>query len=99
LNSKPRAASQNALIIGFKYEIHCSLALEHKDTIESLLAERIGHQVTVIPIPEANWTELREDFLKNQKQDDSSGDGKQEEDPIIAEARKLVGDDLLEIKD
>ncbi|MFP7256148.1 DNA polymerase III subunit gamma/tau [Terribacillus goriensis] len=99
LNSKPRAASQNALIIGFKYEIHCSLALEHKDTIESLLAERIGHQVSVIPIPEANWTELREDFLKNQKQQDSSEDGKQAEDPIIAEARKLVGDDLLEIKD
>ncbi|PAF35338.1 DNA polymerase III subunit gamma/tau [Terribacillus saccharophilus] len=99
LNSKPRAASQNALIIGFKYEIHCSLALEHKDTIESLLAERIGHQVTVIPVPEANWTELREDFLKNQKQQDSSEDEKQEEDPIIAEARKLVGDDLLEIKD
>ncbi|MFP7477239.1 DNA polymerase III subunit gamma/tau [Terribacillus saccharophilus] len=99
LNSKPRAASQNALIIGFKYEIHCSLALEHKDTIESLLAERIGHQVSVIPIPEANWTELREDFLKNQKQQDSSEDGKQAEDPIIAEARKLVGDDLLEIKE
>ncbi|MGG1594208.1 DNA polymerase III subunit gamma/tau [Terribacillus saccharophilus] len=99
LNSKPRAASQNALIIGFKYEIHCSLALEHKDTIESLLAERIGHQIMVIPVPEANWTELREDFLKNQKQQDSSEDGKQEEDPIIAEARKLVGDDLLEIKD
>ncbi|MFJ6414785.1 DNA polymerase III subunit gamma/tau [Terribacillus saccharophilus] len=99
LNSKPRAASQNALIIGFKYEIHCSLALEHKDTIESLLAERIGHQVMVIPVPEANWTELREDFLKNQKQQDPSEDGKQEEDPIIAEARKLVGDDLLEIKD
>ncbi|MFP7170652.1 DNA polymerase III subunit gamma/tau [Terribacillus sp. 7520-G] len=99
LNSKPRAASQNALIIGFKYEIHCSLALEHKDTIESLLAERIGHQVTVIPIPEANWTELREDFLKNQKQQDSDEDKKQEEDPIIAEARKLVGDDLLEIKE
>ncbi|PAF20444.1 DNA polymerase III subunit gamma/tau [Terribacillus saccharophilus] len=99
LNSKPRAASQNALIIGFKYEIHCSLALEHKDTIESLLAERIGHQVMVIPVPEANWTELREDFLKNQKQQDSSEDEKQEEDPIIAEARKLVGDDLLEIKD
>lgn len=99
LNSKPRAASQNALIIGFKYEIHCSLALEHKDTIESLLAERIGHQVTVIPIPEANWTELREDFLKNQKQQDSDEDTKQEEDPIISEARKLVGDDLLEIKE
>lgn len=99
LNSKPRAASQNALIIGFKYEIHCSLALEHKDTIESLLAERIGHQIMVIPVPEANWTELREDFLKNQKQQDSSEDGEQEEDPIIAEARKLVGDDLLEIKD
>ncbi|SDC49803.1 DNA polymerase-3 subunit gamma/tau [Terribacillus halophilus] len=99
LNSKPRAASQNALIIGFKYEIHCSLALEHKDTIESLLAERIGHQVTVIPIPEANWTELREDFLKNQKQQDSDEDTKQEEDPIISEARKLVGDDLLEIRE
>jgi DNA polymerase III subunit gamma/tau len=99
LNSKPRAASSNAIIIGFKYEIHCSLALEHKDTIESLLADRIGHQVAIIPIPEENWTELREDFLKNQKQQDPAEAANQEEDPIIAEARKLVGDDLLEIKD
>ncbi|SDM39500.1 DNA polymerase III subunit gamma/tau [Sediminibacillus halophilus] len=100
-NSKPRAASNQALVVAFKYEIHCSLALDHKQTIESLLAEVIGKSLTVIPIPEANWQELREEYVSKQKRQETEeqGESSQEEDPLVAEARKLAGDDLLEIHD
>ncbi|QTN01228.1 DNA polymerase III subunit gamma/tau [Sediminibacillus dalangtanensis] len=100
-NSKPRAASNQALVVAFKYEIHCSLALDHKQAIESLLAEVIGKSLTVIPIPEANWQELREEYVSKQKQQETEeqGEASQEEDPLVAEARKLAGDDLLEIHD
>ncbi|WP_026568950.1 MULTISPECIES: DNA polymerase III subunit gamma/tau [Sediminibacillus] len=100
-NSKPRAASSQALVVAFKYEIHCSLALDHKQAIESLLAEVIGKSLTVIPIPEANWQELREEYISKQKQQETEeqGESSQEEDPLVAEARKLAGDDLLEIHD
>ncbi len=40
-DSKPVAASKDALVVAFKYEIHCSLFLDHKQTIESVLANTI----------------------------------------------------------
>ncbi|KGX93645.1 DNA polymerase III subunit gamma/tau [Pontibacillus halophilus JSM 076056 = DSM 19796] len=103
MNSTPRAASDNAVVLSFKYEIHCSLAMENQQIIESLLEDFLGHHVTIIPIPEDNWQELREEFVRNQRQGHSSPEGQEEsepqEDPFIAEARKLVGDDLLEIQE
>lgn len=99
-NSQPRAASEEALIVAFKYEIHCSLALDHKQTIESLLSDIFGKQLSVIPVPETDWQEIRSDFVKKQRQQEESGQEKTvSEDPLIVEARKLVGDDLLEVHD
>ncbi|GGF17068.1 DNA polymerase III subunit gamma/tau [Halobacillus andaensis] len=106
LNSKPSAASSKALILAFRYDIHCSLALEHQKTIEPLLTEFTGKPLTVIPIPVEKWKELREEYVRKQK--DSSGEdgsqsapeeGGQEEDPLISEARKLAGDELIDIQD
>ncbi|UOQ44701.1 DNA polymerase III subunit gamma/tau [Halobacillus salinarum] len=103
LNSKPRAASEKALILAFRYDIHCSLALEHQQTIEPLLAEFIGKQVAIIPIPEPKWQEVRSEYVRTQKSSSEEEGGEasaeEEEDPLISEARKLVGDDLIEIQD
>ncbi|SET13523.1 DNA polymerase-3 subunit gamma/tau [Salinibacillus kushneri] len=102
VNSKPRAASNNALVLSFKYEIHCSLMLENQETIEAQLSNYLGKQVAIIPIPEADWQELREEYVKKQRQQDEGSEetGEEtEEDPLVSEARKLVGDDLLEIQD
>ncbi|MCA0984934.1 DNA polymerase III subunit gamma/tau [Halobacillus yeomjeoni] len=110
LNSKPRAASSKALVLAFRYDIHCSLALEHQQTIEPLLTEFVGKPFTIIPIPEQNWQDLREEFVRKQKGDSSEdtpeGDGtgessssSNEEDPLVSEARKLVGDDMIEIQE
>ncbi|SES15209.1 DNA polymerase-3 subunit gamma/tau [Gracilibacillus ureilyticus] len=99
-NSKPSAASSDVVIIAFRYEIHCSLALEHKQTIELVLSEITGSEMTFIPIPEENWQTLREDYIRKQREQDSSDPEQpteEKEDPMIEQARKLVGDDLLEI--
>lgn len=97
-NSKPVAASSDYLIMAFKYEIHCSLALDHKQTIESLLSDIFGKTVSIIPVPETDWQEIRADFVKKQKQQEEEGqDEPASEDPLVAEARKLVGDDLIEV--
>ncbi|WP_101841813.1 DNA polymerase III subunit gamma/tau [Halobacillus sp. Marseille-P3879] len=105
LNSKPSAASSKALIVAFRYDIHCSLALEHQKTIEPMLTEFTGKPLTVIPIPVQKWKELREEYVRKQKNNSdeegsepSNEEGK-EEDPLISEARKLAGDDLIEIQD
>ncbi|MBO8155595.1 MAG: DNA polymerase III subunit gamma/tau [Bacillaceae bacterium] len=98
INSQPRAASEKALVLSFKYEIHCSLMLENQNTIESLLADFIGKTITIIPIPEADWKELREEYVRKQRQQEQD-ESEETEDPVVAEARKLVGDELLEIQD
>lgn len=102
MNSKPRAASDHAIVLSFKYEIHCSLALENQQIIQQLLADYLGKEVQIIPIPEADWQELREEYVQKQRQQDQpqdDGEAEPQEDPLIAEARKLVGEDLLEIQD
>lgn len=102
MNSKPRAASEQAIVLSFKYEIHCSLALENQQIIQQLLADYLGKEVQIIPIPEDNWQELREEYVQKQRQHDQpeqEEEAEPQEDPLIAEARKLVGEDLLEIQD
>lgn len=110
LNSKPRAASPKALVLAFRYDIHCSLALEHQSTIEPLLTEFVGKPLTIIPIPEANWQEIREEYVRKQKHNPDDGEGGpdgeegspsagNEEEPLVTEARKHFGDDLIEIQD
>ncbi|HHU19582.1 MAG TPA: DNA polymerase III subunit gamma/tau [Bacilli bacterium] len=101
-DAKPSAASAERLVIAFRYDIHCSLALDHQQLIESLLLEVLGRVMSFIPIPEQSWLELRQEYVDKQRQqaqDQGDPAAQTEEDPIIAEARKLVGDDLLEIHD
>ncbi|WP_404450771.1 DNA polymerase III subunit gamma/tau [Virgibacillus necropolis] len=97
-DSKPAAASDKALVVAFKYEIHCSLFLDNQETVESVLAKSIGKELTIIPIPENNWQELRNEYI-NKQETNTTNQQEETADPLVEEARKLVGDDLLEIHD
>src|SRR5699024_2062498 len=102
IDSKPAAASDEGLIVAFIYEIHCSLFLDHKDMVESILEDVIGEPLKIIPIPEGAWQQVRTDYLSNHGQDEKSVEEKEQEErtsPFIEEARKIAGDDLLEVKD
>ncbi|MBP1970291.1 DNA polymerase-3 subunit gamma/tau [Virgibacillus natechei] len=100
-DSKPVAASNQALVVSFKYEIHCSLFLDNQETIESVLVSVMDKSVTIIAIPEKDWTQLRTEYINNQEKTESNPQEEEEvqADPFVEEARKLVGDDLLEIHD
>lgn len=96
-DSKPAAASEQALVVAFKYEIHCSLFLDHKEMAESLLANVIGKHLPMIPIPEADWLTLRNEYIEQQGETE-----KQEEetsDPLVEEAKKLFGEDGIQVYD
>jgi DNA polymerase III subunit gamma/tau len=101
MNSEPKAASQDTVILSFKYEIHCTLMLEDQAEIEAELANFLGKHVTIIPIPEADWNDLRQEYVQKQRSKETAAKIQEEvhEDPLIAEARKLVGDELLEIQE
>ncbi len=56
--------------------------------------------LNIVGVPEEQWLDIREGFLNNQRNHNEASEvGETEEDPIIAEARKLVGDDLIEINE
>ncbi|WP_409252446.1 DNA polymerase III subunit gamma/tau [Bacillus sp. SCS-153A] len=103
-DAEPVAASSKSFILKFKYDIHCQMAMENAgftDALSSILGQLAGTDYQPIGIPENQWQSLREDFIKHQRNDDpeSPADEQVEEDPLIAEAKKLVGEDLIEIRE
>lgn len=96
-DSKPAAASDQALVVAFKYEIHCSLFLDNQEMVESVLTSVLGKNLTIIPIPEKDWVELRNEYVA--KQEKTSSKEEAVEDPVVTEAQKLFGDDIIEIHD
>lgn len=97
-DSKPVAASDQAIVVSFKYEIHCSLFQDHKDTVQSVLMSVLGNQMEMIAIPDRDWQELRADFIQNQEKTNPES-SKEQSDPVVDEAKKLFGDDFVEIHD
>ncbi|BFI97582.1 DNA polymerase III subunit gamma/tau [Priestia sp. Y58] len=101
-NSEPVASSDQSFILKFKYEIHCKMASENnnnvRDNLENILYTLIGSKREMVAIPESEWDKVREEFLQGQQSDGSSGQ-LQEEDPVVAEAKKLFGEDLIEIQE
>lgn len=98
--SKPVAASENSFVLKFKYEIHCKMVAENnnsvKDNIENILYEVTKKRYELVGVPDEEWFNIRENFIRNQKGDTQKT---QEEEPIVAEAKKLFGEELVEIKE
>ncbi|MCA1032981.1 DNA polymerase III subunit gamma/tau [Bacillus timonensis] len=101
-DSEPVAASNEAFVLKFKYEIHCKMAAENnnhvRDNLENILFDITGKRFEMVAIPEDDWAPIREEFLRGQRNDDDSSN-EEEEDPLIAEAMKIVGSELIEIKE
>ncbi|MBW8350979.1 DNA polymerase III subunit gamma/tau [Bacillus sp. IITD106] len=99
-DAEPAAASPKGFILKFKYEIHCKMAMENQtflDITSNILEEITGKRLQFVGVPEDQWKQIREEFLQNQKQDGNK-DEEEHEDPLISEAMKLVGADLIEFK-
>jgi DNA polymerase III subunit gamma/tau len=98
-NSEPVASSSKSFILKFKYEIHCKMAAENnnnvRDNLENILYTLSGSKREMVAIPDNEWDKVRGDFLQEQQGND--GSQKEEEDPLISEAKKLFGEELIEI--
>jgi DNA polymerase III subunit gamma/tau len=100
-DSEPVAATDNSFLLSFQYDMHCQMATKDniRGTLEQVLSRTIGKQLEMVAIVETEWKEIRAEFLKtrDEPEPDENG-GEPAEDPLIAEARRLVGDDLLDIQ-
>ena len=66
-DAEPVAASSNAFVLKFKYDIHCQMAMENKTfstSFPQLIANLTGTMYEVLYVPEENWLKIREDFIK-----------------------------------
>lgn len=102
--AEPVAASNHAFVIKFKYEIHCQMAMDNVkfvEAISSILNNLIGKKMQVTGVPEEQWGKIRETFLNSQHGEygEEAEFSEPVEEPLIAEAKKLFGADLIEIKD
>src|SRR5699024_11875665 len=82
-DSKPAAASDQALVVAFKYEIHCSLFLDNREMVESVLGNVVGKQLEIIPIPDNDWHELGNEFIKYQEQNDNVHDEEKAQKQLV----------------
>lgn len=94
-NSTPAAGSEDTLVVSFKYEIHCKLFLEHQEMAASVLEGVLGERVTIIPIPEADWLILRNEYVQGRNESEQTEESSS--DPVVDEAKKLFGEDGVEV--
>jgi DNA polymerase III subunit gamma/tau len=102
-DSQPVACSDDTFVLAFQYELHSQMALKDniRMTLENALIQALGKQLTMLPILEEDWQGVKTSYIKNQHDGDDSEQAsmQKEEDPLISEAKKLFGEELIEIQD
>ncbi|MFB5663558.1 DNA polymerase III subunit gamma/tau [Alteribacillus sp. HJP-4] len=100
-NAKPVMSDGSSVLLSFQNEMHRNMVdTKFRETVEEALLEACGTALQPVNILSGQWEELKTEFKKKQQ---TSGDSDQteqdpkEEDPIVDEAIKLVGPDLVEI--
>lgn len=106
LESRPVAASPGGFVQAFKYDFHCRMVMDKKNSIvamvEHILQETIHKEKAMYPVPEETWNQLKQAFIRHSNHSKTSAKKKKDApaaDPLVVEAEKLVGSDLLDIKD
>lgn len=101
--AEPVAASAGALVVKFKHEMICQMAMNRHDFLDAVttaLIKLTGRRLLLIGVPEEQWHSIRENFLSGQHgSHDADNGAKPEEEPHIAEAKKIFGAEIVEIID
>ncbi|MBB6450618.1 DNA polymerase-3 subunit gamma/tau [Geomicrobium halophilum] len=104
-DAKPVAATTDAVLLVFQNEMHRGMIADKFKTLtESAIANNNDHSYQILTIIKQDWDELKEAYRGKQQPEaeqtpSTEAERTQEEDPLIAEARKLVGPDLIEVMD
>jgi DNA polymerase III subunit gamma/tau len=101
-SAEPVACSDQMFLLAFQHEIHRQMASQdnNRSYVEGAVYSTIGKNLSMLSILDPEWQKLKAEFIKEQQQGQpSSEEQEMKEDPLITEAIKLVGDDLIEIKE
>ena len=107
-NAKPVAASPDALVIEFAYDILCERAEEDnllENTVNDYLEKVIDKRIQLLYITTEEWPKVRQDYIdqmKDKKSEEDSSDKKsedREEEKIVAKAVEYFGEEIVEVID
>ncbi|AQQ51695.1 DNA polymerase III subunit gamma/tau [Planococcus lenghuensis] len=92
-DAEPVAASANAFVLKFKYDIHCQMASDNQTfaaAFNQLLQQYTGKSYDPVFVPDENWLKIREDFIKTnglkQQTDESEESESNDDNPFGAGA-------------
>lgn len=99
--AEPVAASSDAFVLKFKYDIHCQMASENQTfatAFSQLLEQYTGKAYTPVYVPDASWLKIREEFIRNSGlkagTEDSQADT-EEENPFSQEGAAAEEDPFI----
>ncbi|MGF6953067.1 DNA polymerase-3 subunit gamma/tau [Neobacillus sp. B4I6] len=102
-DAEPIAASSTAFIIKFKHEMICQMAMNRADFLDAVIAalyKLTGKRFILLGVPEDQWLPIRENFLNSHEgAEGETSEAPKEEEPHIAEAKKIFGEEFVEIID
>ncbi|TRY24625.1 DNA polymerase III subunit gamma/tau [Brevibacillus sp. LEMMJ03] len=95
VNGQPAAAGSDAVVVTFTSPIHCEKTMEPelKGVVERVMLGVLGRPLQLLSVMEEEWQSVCQ----------QAGQGEQpaqeEQDPFVAEAIRLVGEGLVEVKE
>jgi DNA polymerase III subunit gamma/tau len=94
---KPVLCSDSTFVIAFPHSIHAEMSAKEnvKMLTEKATANVIGKHLEMISILEEDWNSIKDEFIRMQGNDGTKKEA--ESDPLIDEATKLFGKELIEI--
>lgn len=113
-NSEPVAASPDALVVKFDYDILCERAQEDEllhDTINDYLEKIINRRIQLVCITSEEWPDARQEYIKrmnagddetasSEAVDDSEEKAEEEnKDEVVSKAVEMFGEDFVEVLD
>lgn len=111
-NSEPVAASPDALVVKFDYDILCERAQEDEllhDTINDYLEKIINRRIQLVCITSEEWPDARQEYIKrmnagdeetasNEAVDDPEEKAEEEnKDEVVSKAVEMFGEDIVEV--
>ena len=112
-NSEPVAASPDALVVKFDYDILCERAKEDKllhDTVNNYLEKIINKRIQLVCITSEEWPKARQDYIDRMNHKEKNNDSniekeatkdqsEKKENEVVSKALEMFGEDFVEIID
>lgn len=95
VDSKPVAATNESILLAFQNEMHKDMVdTKFRPMVEEVIVNVFSRPYKILTLLSNQWETVKEEFVRDSRGESSSSN---EANPLVDEAIKLVGSDLIEI--